>query len=120
MFLFLTQVHLVSVVPGCFPLPTTPRMSQDADTLQREEGEEENRRGGAVVGDGEGVCQGRAERYKKQQRRRCKQCLLERDRLRSHTLDTDATDSVGECVRIQYGAARLKQLLTRQQPCLRR
>jgi hypothetical protein len=119
--LLIIQVHLVSVVPGCFPI-RSPHLKlgvfDNDDVLLRKCSQE------SLTFDTN------LRAPKKQQRRKCKQCLLERERLHSHNIvvgeggqkndDLMYSNTSTENGFIEYGAARIQALLLKLEPCLRR
>ena len=98
LFLTILKVHLISVVPGCFPIPYRSNQAKASAWI-------------------EDRCN-----LHKRQRHRCKQCLLERERLRSHALSkcNDNENEDYDCIRVQYGAARIQEVLLNQRSALRR
>lgn len=122
-----SQVSLVSVVPGCFPLRSSASGGGGGGSSdEMEPGDDDMRSGGHGRGRGDGTEKGGLSKH---QRRRCKQCLLERERLRSHAWQppgslsapsTPSTPSFSGGRRVQYGAARIQGLLGKLAPTLRR
>lgn len=109
----------MSVVPGCFPLEHCNK-----DTLY-------SREHSSGSGSGEGCLVGDEHSWSRAEPlRKCKQCLLDRERLRSHApLPSPLAKSRGEDSGsrrgrgkrlLKYGAARMLELLSSLQSGLHR